>query len=515
MKILERIISLIIGLLIAIIGFIMAYVFCPDVTKAVDRYLPQDLGSGIEQLVTTERESDTQEPDFNFEGTGYSDTEPSEEESSDKDTDEELLEEHSEESGNDSLEAEITSGYIPPGESEIVIPENVSGRNGYQQIQDEQEQVDEDTARQLQTQLSTGHTGDGLEFDPLYYPYYAMLSEKGQHIYRQIYANGNECYQAFAPAEPVTAEELKNIFSAVYNDHPELFWLETAYSGKYMGNGRCVEIDLQFNRTAQDLESAKTRFQEQADQILGGARALSGNYEREKFVHDALIEKTAYNLGAEMNQSAYSALVNGQTVCAGYARAFQYLIQQLEIPCYYCTGFAGESHAWNMVMLDDGFYHVDTTWDDTDQGRYDYFNKTDADYASSHIRRELSVYLPPCNGELYRNLEAENESGGGHFRSLEDAGMTEEQVFTDMQGYYEECYEQILRSGKGRYTFYNVIEGEDLLARWYEDYENEFYKQSYMERAMTEVGATSCEMELEAEELEGDRYLIKHDLHMR
>ena len=34
-----------------------------------------------------------------------------------------------------------------------------------------------------------------------------------------------------------------------------------------------------------------------------------------------LIDKISYNLGAEMNQSAYSALVNGQTVCAGYARA--------------------------------------------------------------------------------------------------------------------------------------------------------------------------------------------------
>ena len=53
--------------------------------------------------------------------------------------------------------------------------------------------------------------------------------------------------------------------------------------------------------------------------------------EKEKFVHDALIDKISYNLGAEMNQSAYSTLVNGQTVCAGYARAFQYLLQQLGI----------------------------------------------------------------------------------------------------------------------------------------------------------------------------------------
>lgn len=54
-----------------------------------------------------------------------------------------------------------------------------------------------------------------------------------------------------------------------------------------------------------------------------------------------------------------------------------------------------------MIRLDDGFYNVDTTWDDTGDGTYDYFNKTDADYASSHIRRDLSVYLPPCNGQVW------------------------------------------------------------------------------------------------------------------
>ena len=258
-----------------------------------------------------------------------------------------------------------------------------------------------------------------------------MLDEKGKYLYRQIYANANELYSVFAPVEAVTAGELKNIFSAVVNDHPELFWMETAYAGKYTRSGQCVELNLKFNRTVQNLESAKYYFNENANQILAGAQNLSSNYEKEKFVHDALLDKISYNLGAEMNQSAYSALVNGQTVCAGYARAFQYLLQQLGIPCYYCTGYAGESHAWNIVALDDGYYNVDATWDDTGSGTYDYFNKTDADYASNHIRKELSVYLPPCNGQAYRDLEKAAENN--RLKSLEDVGMTEEQVMTDIQ----------------------------------------------------------------------------------
>ncbi|MDE7273914.1 MAG: hypothetical protein K2N95_12775 [Lachnospiraceae bacterium] len=519
MKQLKKILYFLLGMLIVFYGFAIVCILNPDISKAVAAILYSDPVSDTVQRVTVETQSDIPDSDFYENG---ADIEPSDRESSDWSPDEVQAADRDSEvfSGgreNEGIEEGIASDYIPPEESELVIPETVSGRNGYQQVQDEQEQIDDTDAERLQNQLDTGYTGDGLEFNELYYPYYAMLNEKGKHLYRQIYANGNELYQAFAPVESVTAGELRNIFSAVYNDHPELFWMETAYSGKYVRSGQCVEIDLRFNRTARDLENAKARFEDNAEQILSEAQNLSSDYDKEKFVHDALIDRITYNMGAEMNQSAYSALVNGQTVCAGYARAFQYLMQQLGIPCYYCTGFAGESHAWNIIRLDDGFYNVDTTWDDTGNGTYDYFNKTDADYASSHIRRDLSVYLPPCNGQAYRNLEPEEvqESEGSSLRSLADTGLTEDQVFTDLQGYYADCYDQMLRNGRGRYTFYNVLEGDGLVEQWYRDYQYNRFSQAYMEDAMTQIDAASCEITFEVEALQGGRYLIGHELYVR
>ena len=242
------------------------------------------------------------------------------------------------EAEGDGIEPGILSEYTPPDEAQVDVPETLAGRTGYRQIQEEASKIREDEADRLKEQLSTGNTGDGLTFDARFYPYYAMLDEKGRHLYRQIYANGDQLFQVFAPVETVTAGQLRNVFSAVYNDHPELFWLETAYACKYRENGQCVEIELKFNRTAQDLENARQIFRENADQILAGVQALPDSYGREKAVHDALIDKITYDMGAEMNQSAYSAMVNGRTVCAGYARAFQYLLQQLGIPRYYSTG---------------------------------------------------------------------------------------------------------------------------------------------------------------------------------
>lgn len=414
------------------------------------------------------------------------------------------------ESGIDSRPEEENEEYIQPGQGVVHVPESVAGRNGYEPVKEDRYQIEDEEADALLQQLGMGNTGENLNFDSLFYPYYAMLDDKGKHLYRQIYANANDLNQAFSPVEEIQVDELTDIFAAVFNDHPELFFMETAYYCKYKRNGQCAEIDLAFNRTAQNLENERALFHQKAEEILSGARSLSSDYEKEKYVHDALTDRVTYNLSGEMGQSAYSALVNGQSVCAGYARAFQYLMQQLSIPCYYCTGYAGENHAWNIVALDDGYYNADVTWDDAEEKRsYDYFNKSDDDYADTHIRREMSVYLPPCSGQKYRNLE---QNPGDERRSIEELGIGPDEVLTTLAAYQTDCYNKIAEAGTGSYTFMNVIEGNDLLYQWSDSYQSGAYKEDYLEDAMTAVGAVSCQIRLSAEELADNRYLLIHEI---
>ena len=410
------------------------------------------------------------------------------------------------------LEGGDGEGYELPAGQAVETPVPVSGRTGYEPVQEEAEEVPEG-AEALPENVSPGNTGSDLEFDGAYYPYYAMLEEDLRQLYRQIYANAEVLNPAFAPVEPITARKLRNVISAVYNDHPELFWLDTAYACKHLGNGQCVEIDLQFNRTARNLEKENAAFQDAAQELISQASAFGSDYDKERFIHDALLHNVSYARSAEMNQSAYSALVNGRTVCAGYARAFQYLMQQLGIPCYYCTGFAGEDHAWNIIKLEDDFYNVDTTWDDTETGTgtYDYFNKTDADYAGTHVRQELSVNLPPCNGEKYRNAGDGNADGR---RSSAEAGFTDDAVLRSLPDYYNACFDEIMHRGAGTYSFTNVIEGQALFDEWEEAYDTERYKDEYLIEAMRSVGAKSCHLNLNVEKLQQDRYLITHELEL-
>lgn len=404
------------------------------------------------------------------------------------------------------------SAYVPPEREQLSIPEEVKGKSGYQAITENDSEIKEEEA---QSRLSPGETGDGLVFDALYYPYYAMLDEQGQHIYRQIYANAKALIQAFSPVEPVKTGKLKNIFEAVYNDHPELFWLDTGYSCRHKPDGECVEIGLEFNRTAKNLERENAVFESAAKEILSTARGLSQDYDKERYVHDMLIQKTDYVRSAELNQSAYSGLVNGRTVCAGYARAFQYLMQQLQIPCYYCTGYAGEDHAWNIICLEDEYYNVDVTWDDNEAGISNYFNKTDADFEDTHIRESLSVYLPPCNGEKYRSEETEAETADSGKRTSQELGFLEEEILHSMDAYYADCAARIIQNGRKDFSFDNVIEGKELYEEWEQAYDRDAYKDGYMTAAMREIGARSCHISLTTEKLQQERYLITHELQLR
>ena len=431
-------------------------------------------------------------------------------------------------------------GYVTPGSEPVAPPETVNGRGGYEPVTEELEQILQEEADNLSDVIATG---EGLDFDAALYPYYAMLEPGLQQLYRQIYANAQNLNTSFVPAVEVSVSQVKMVFEAVYNDHPEMFWLETGYSCKYLGDGKCVELILKYNDTADYLDQAKAQFNEMAEVILSGARSQGTPFDQEKYVHDALMEMVEYDEAADMNQSAYSALVLGRSVCAGYARSFQYLMQQLGVPCYYCTGTSGEDHAWNIIRLDQTYYNVDVTWDDTNPATYDYFNKSDQEFADTHVRNSLSVYLPACGvnaaaagggeaspgirelinenpqqplGWISRgktNASAADEAAEAlKEENLRKAGITEDQVLESLEEYYKDCVQRIKEVGTGEQQFINVIP-ETLWSAIESAYSSGSYWKGFVETALKELKVENFAIQLQTQRLGGGYYRLYHTIY--
>ena len=290
--------------------------------------------------------------------------------------------------------------YLPPDISDLDVPRELQEKAGLTSAEEISKVVSDSEADQIESGMPLEPTGKDLSFDPMMYPYFHMLDADEQALYRQIYSHAKIRNAAFRSVlQEVTADQVQDAFLAVYYDHPELFWVDNTFYTFYRRNGNFIELDLTFNEAGYNYASASQQWGDAADSLLAAAYDIDDPSLKEKALHDALAAADTYRRNAPMNQSAYSAVVNHETVCAGYARAFQFLLQQYGIPCYLCVGYAGEPHAWNIVCLDGKYYNVDVTWDDTEEESgvsYDWYNRSDADYATTHIRQGLSVNLPPC-----------------------------------------------------------------------------------------------------------------------
>ncbi len=247
------------------------------------------------------------------------------------------------------------------------------------------------------------NTGTEYTFDETTYPYRALLSSDQQSVYNQIYANALVYNtETFTLVTSLSSDDLCDTMNAVFNDHPELFWLNTSYKYGYNSANEVVQVQLSYGISSSELEEAQSAFDSAVSTIVSGASAYSSEIEKELYIHDAICDLCTYNSNADLNQSAYSALVNGETVCAGYARAFQVVCQNAGLTCYYVTGTAsGGDHAWNIISIDGDFYNVDVTWDDSisesyGSSVYPYFNLTDSEISVDHTRSELSSQLPSC-----------------------------------------------------------------------------------------------------------------------
>lgn len=235
------------------------------------------------------------------------------------------------------------------------------------------------------------------DFDSEFYPYYNMLTRGQKELYCQIYSSVYEYRLNIVLQSELTTHKVDETIQAFINDHPEVFWLDNAYSYKYTDNRMCVEVTLQFNETYANIEANRNRFDAEVDHIVEAASAFSTDLEKERYVHNVIIDVAEYDEKTVYSQNAFSALVDRKTVCAGYAKAFQCVMRRLNIPTYYCVGFAKEDHAWNIVRIGESYYNVDLTWDDASWDRYAFFNLSDKELASTHTRRGLSTKLVKCN----------------------------------------------------------------------------------------------------------------------
>lgn len=191
----------------------------------------------------------------------------------------------------------------------------------------------------------------------------------------------------------INSDEAFLVWEAATNDHPEYFWLSDGMS--LWGSGAQISAFAPY--VYDGIAAEQAQLNARIAELTAGLEGKS-DYEKSLILHDRVCEAVVYR-GSAYDQNVIGSLVMGQAVCAGYARAYQLLLQSVGIPAYVVTGHSkGQGHAWNLVQLDGEQYYTDVTWDDqNDNGGhiyYAYLNVTYAQMSVDHTIESFADYLP-------------------------------------------------------------------------------------------------------------------------
>lgn len=190
----------------------------------------------------------------------------------------------------------------------------------------------------------------------------------------------------------LTEGQIRQTVNAFIYDHPEIFWLENLFGYTFIGGDTLVEFYSVLS--ADECQAAIHTFTSTVQAIADGIDDNLSVYEKEKAVHDYLVKSCTYKSGVSDTTdgwqyfSAYGALINGEAVCEGYAKAFEVLLSMVGIESHTIRGQSHDvGHMWNVVKLNNQWYHVDVTWDDSDdKAGYEYFN-----LSSDYIQKDHTI----------------------------------------------------------------------------------------------------------------------------
>lgn len=260
--------------------------------------------------------------------------------------------------------------------------------------------------------------------------YYQQLTPQEKNIYddllKKIRNGGNTCTFTNGTYADFSTWVKRAVY-AIHYEHPELFWIACGYSFSFSqgfldspSSCKVTVKEYDFWKYVSNKKKYIDRLNAEVDKVAALANQCKTDYEKVQFVHDYIALNAFYDFDglaeakktmADENSfyiyTAYGCLVNGKTVCSGYAKAFQLIMTKLGFNCIYYTGHAGGPHGWNCIYLDDQAYWVDITWDDPthedsngnlmypNEASYEYFCINTNELSGTHVPDDL-FKAPVC-----------------------------------------------------------------------------------------------------------------------
>lgn len=271
---------------------------------------------------------------------------------------------------------------------------------------------------------------------------FGKLTEEEQEVYLEI-LEAIVDFRENVRLSSCDKELISRVFQCVLNDHPEIFYVDGYSYTEYTLGSILKKITFtgSYRFSPEEVEEKQRQIDDYVNQCLADMPEDADEYEKVKYVYEYLIHHTDYDASAKDSQNICSVFLERKSVCQGYAKATQYLLNRAGVFSTLVLGrvVGGEGHAWNLVRIDGEYYYVDTTWGDASYQavggsdypvekiptiNYDYLCVTTEQMELTHTQDNV-VEMPECSS-MDANFYVKE---GVYFTDFDEEKI--EKIFTD------------------------------------------------------------------------------------
>ena len=190
------------------------------------------------------------------------------------------------------------------------------------------------------------------------------------NIYYSVLDRGYETFTFYCPSEYKNClTDLEDLISPQNDSLSNInyfvspFNTERKITTTYSTIGE-ITLNIEKLYTKEEIDAVNKKIDEIIKDYLKDDMSIE---DKILIIHDYIVNNTKYDIDAVEGVSSYTSynsygtLIEGYSTCNGYADTMALFLDRLGVKNF---RVASSTHVWNVVYLNNEWFHIDATWDD-------------------------------------------------------------------------------------------------------------------------------------------------------